>query len=67
MALLARVWPRMVFLLLFVAMFDLIQLRMVLCDLVWSCMTLYDLFMVFFDKISSLLAVIDQNSFGLVW
>ena len=53
-------WPHMV-LLFFTAMAMCvpIQLSMALCDLVWS-------YMAFYGKISSFLAVIDPNSFGLV-
>ena len=34
---------------------------------VWPCVVLHGLFMVFYSKISSFLAVIDPNSFGLVF
>ena len=38
-----------------------------MCGLVWSCMASLWPYMVFYGRISSLLAVIDPNSFGLVW
>ena len=65
-------WPRMVLMLLFtaMAMFGLIRISMDLCVLVWTCMALFGLvwhFMVFYGRISSFLAVIDPNSFGLVF
>ena len=60
LALYSLMWPHMVFLFFpAMAMCAPIQLSMVLCDLVWSCMA-------FYGKISYFLAVIDPNSFGLV-
>ena len=63
-------WPRMVLLLFTaMAMCGLIRLSMALsdhgrilpfCSLIWH-------FIVFYDRISSFIAVIDPNSFGLVY
>ena len=81
MPLYGLVWPHMVLLLLFmaIAVCCLIQLSMALwlCDLswswrafLWSYMAFWGFiwhFMVFSGNISSLFAVIDLNSFGLVY
>ena len=50
-------------------MFGLIRLSMALCVLFPSCMAFYGIvthFMVFYGSMSSFLAVIEPNSFGLV-
>ena len=71
-ALCGLMWPRMVLMLVLTAMtmYGLVWPCMALHDLAWTCMAFYGLkwhFMVFYGRISSSLAVIDPNSFGLVW
>ena len=56
MALFGLVWPRMVLLLFSVA----------LCGLVWPCVALCGLAKPLYGRVSSFLAVLDPNSFGLV-